>query len=335
MPVSFRLGAFYFLFFVTAGLMVAYVPPYRATRGLSASEIAWVLAAPQLARVLAPGAWGALADRTGALRAIVVFGCIANALCFALLPSMPGFVAMLALMGITSLAAAAALPLVEAITLSALAGEPGRYGPIRLWGSIGFMAAVMAGGGWLESHSVLFVPYAVLASALGTVVIAGLLPPARPRPQREVRALLGRTALAVLASGFCMAAAHGTLSPFSRCPCSASATAVRSSASSGCWGWPLKWRCSSFCRCSFAAICSRPCSWRAPRSASCASWPSAGWRIGFCSWLPRRFSMRRPSAPFTRQPLQRYSGFFLRTLKRVARPCSRAWLMAQAALSAR
>src|SRR3954469_4864111 len=214
MPVSFRLGAVYFLFFVTAGLMVAYVPPYLATRGLSVSEIAWVLAAPQLARVLAPGAWGALADRTGALRAIVVLGCIANALCFALLPAMPGFLAMVALMGITSLAAAAALPLVEAITLSALAGEPGRYGPIRLWGSIGFMAAVMAGGVWLRSHSVLFVPYAMLASALGTVVIAGLLPPARPRPQREVRALLGRTALAVLASGFCMAAAHGTLYAF-------------------------------------------------------------------------------------------------------------------------
>jgi len=214
MPVSFRLGAFYCLFFVTAGLMVAYVPPYLAARGLSASEIAWVLAAPQLARVLAPGAWGALADRTGALRAIVVFGCMANALCFALLPAMPGFVAMVALMGITSLAAAAALPLVEAITLAALAGEPGRYGPIRLWGSIGFMAAVMAGGVWLESHSVLAVPYAMFAFSLGTVAIAASLPPARPRAHATESAPLSRMALAVLGSGFCMAAAHGTLYAF-------------------------------------------------------------------------------------------------------------------------
>src|SRR4051812_41932738 len=191
MPVSFRLGAFYFLFFVTAGLVVAYVPPYLAARGLSASEIAWVLAAPQLARVLAPGAWGALADRTGALRAIVVFGCIANVLCFALLPAMPGFVPMVALMGITSLGAAAALPLVEAITLSALAGEPGRYGPIRLWGSIGFMAAVMAGGVWLDSHQDLIVPYAMLASAPGTVAIAGPLPQARKRTPSVVSAQIG------------------------------------------------------------------------------------------------------------------------------------------------
>jgi len=33
MPVSFRLGAFYFAFFVGAGLMVAYFPPYLAGRG--------------------------------------------------------------------------------------------------------------------------------------------------------------------------------------------------------------------------------------------------------------------------------------------------------------
>src|SRR5437763_5994414 len=198
MPVSYRLGAYYFLFFATAGLMVAYVPPYLAKRGLSASEVAWVLAAPQLARVLAPGAWGALADRTGALRAIVVFGCIANALCFALLPSMPGFVAMLALMGITSLAAAAALPLVEAITLTALAGEPGRYGPIRLWGSIGFMAAVMAGGVWLESRSVLRLPFAVVAFSLGTVALGALLPSQQARlAPSEMPAPLDRAALAL------------------------------------------------------------------------------------------------------------------------------------------
>jgi PPP family 3-phenylpropionic acid transporter len=214
MPVSYRLGAFYFMFFVIAGLMVAYLPPYLAARGLSASEIAWVLAAPQLARVLAPGAWGALAERTGALRTIIVLGCLANALCFALLPAMPGFIAMVALMAITSLAAAAALPLVEAVTLSALAGEPGRYGPIRLWGSIGFMAAVMAGGVWLESHSVLFIPYPLLAFALGTLAIAAGLPSAPRRPPSETGAPPGRTALALLGSGFCLAAAHGTLYAF-------------------------------------------------------------------------------------------------------------------------
>ena len=215
MPVSYRLGAYYFLFFATAGLVVAYLPPYLAARGLSASEIAWVLAAPQLARVLAPGAWGALADRTGARRTIVVLASAANAACFALLPVMPGFAAIVALTAITSLVATAALPLVEAITLHALAGQSGRYGPIRLWGSIGFMAAVMAGGVWLESRSVLRLPYALVLFSLGTVALGALLPSQEAPPRRsDMPAALDRAALALLASGFFMAAAHGTLYAF-------------------------------------------------------------------------------------------------------------------------
>src|SRR4030088_1121672 len=108
MPVSFRLGAFYFSFFVYAGLMVAYFPPYLAARGLGAAEIAWVLALPQLARIVAPAAWGWIADRTGAQRAIVVFACFANVACFALLPYLPDFVAILWLIGVTAILSAAA-----------------------------------------------------------------------------------------------------------------------------------------------------------------------------------------------------------------------------------
>jgi MFS transporter, PPP family, 3-phenylpropionic acid transporter len=215
MPVGYRLGAFYFLFFVTVGLTAAYLPPYLAARGLSASQIAWVLAAPQIARVLAPGAWGALADRTGAQRAIVVLACMASAASFALMSAMPGFAALVALMAVASLISAAALPLVEAMTLTSLAGEAGRYGPIRLWGSIGFMAAVMAGGVWLESHTVLAMPYAMLAFTLGTVMVALFLPSsASHRPAAKPSTPLRGTALALLASGFCMAAAHGTLYAF-------------------------------------------------------------------------------------------------------------------------
>src|SRR5438552_2589682 len=61
MRVSYSLGAFYFVFFVYAGLWVAYLPPYLSARGLGAAQIAWVLALPQLARIVAPAAWGALA----------------------------------------------------------------------------------------------------------------------------------------------------------------------------------------------------------------------------------------------------------------------------------
>ena len=41
-----------------------------------------------------------------------------------------------------------------AITLGSLAGQSGRYGPIRLWGSVAFLAVVLAGGWGLARDSV-------------------------------------------------------------------------------------------------------------------------------------------------------------------------------------
>jgi PPP family 3-phenylpropionic acid transporter len=215
MPVSFRLGAFYFASFAGEALLVAYFPPYLASRGLTPAEIAWVLALPQLARVAAPAAWGAIADRSGAQRAIVIAACVANVACYALLPAMNSFAAIAWLVAVTSLLSTAALPLVEAITLNALAGQAGRYGPIRLWGSIGFMAAVFGGGAWLDAHDVRFLPYALFVFAALTLgasfalpaTVAHVAPPA-------ARLRLSHSAAALLASALCMAAAHGTLYAF-------------------------------------------------------------------------------------------------------------------------
>jgi PPP family 3-phenylpropionic acid transporter len=128
---------------------------------------------------------------------------------------MPGFVAIAWLVGLTSIAAAAALPLVEAITLNTLAGRAGRYGPIRLWGSVGFIAAVLAGGGWLDTRLLGALPYAMFAFALATVAIACLLPTPRVRcPPVRANFRPRGAAAALLAAALCMAAAHGALYAF-------------------------------------------------------------------------------------------------------------------------
>jgi PPP family 3-phenylpropionic acid transporter len=215
MPVSLRLGLFYFVFFVWAGLMVAYFPPYLAARGLGATQIAWVLALPQLARIVAPTAWGWIADRSGGQRAIVVLSCATSAACFALLPRMPDFAAIAAVIAVSSIFSAAALPLVEAITLGALRGESGRYGPIRLWGSIGFIAAVLAGGAWLDFRSVQILPLAVVFFASSAAAVGWLLPRRAVHVSSTAAAPpLDRTAVVLLAAAFFMALAHGTLYTF-------------------------------------------------------------------------------------------------------------------------
>lgn len=210
--MTFRLSAFYFAFFAYGGASVAYFPLYLADRGLGPVEIAWVLALPPLARIFAPPAWGWLADRTGAHRAIVVFSCAVVASAFALLP----FTDRIGLLiGIMSVLSAGALPIVEAITLGSLAGQAGRYGPIRLWGSIGFIAVVLGGGVWLDFQPVSTLPAALVLLMLATLAVALALPRAGRSAQGQGEALrFSPAARALCAAGFCNALAHGALYAF-------------------------------------------------------------------------------------------------------------------------
>ncbi|MGQ0544959.1 MAG: MFS transporter [Betaproteobacteria bacterium] len=215
MLLSFRLAAFYFLFFAYSGVYVAWFPLYLAGRGLGAGEIAWVLAAPPLVRILAPAAWGWLADRTGAQRGIVAFACAANAAGVAALPFVEGLVPIVALMAATSVLSAAALPLVEAITFAQLGAQQGRYGPIRLWGSLGFIATVLGGGAWLEAQPVATLAAVLFACALAALAAALALPAgAAHAAARGAPFRLPAGAAPLFASGFSMAAAHGALYAF-------------------------------------------------------------------------------------------------------------------------
>jgi PPP family 3-phenylpropionic acid transporter len=210
--MALRLSAFYFAFFAHAGVYVAFFPLYLASRGLQAAEIAWVLALPALARTFAPPAWGWLADRTGAHRAVLVFSCAAIACAFALMPFSERVALLVAA---ASLFSAGALPIVEAITLGSLAGQPGRYGPIRLWGSISFMAVVLAGGVWLDYGPVSALPAAVVAFILVALVVALTLPSSgRHAAAQNAPLPLTPAVLALLAAGFCNAVAHGALYAF-------------------------------------------------------------------------------------------------------------------------
>lgn len=216
MPLPVRLSAFYFAHFFHGGGFVAYFPLYLAWRGFGAVEIAWILALPQVARTFAPAAWGWIADRSGARRGVVAFSCAAAAGGFLALPFVESFAGVALVIGLSSLLSAGGLPLVEAITLGALAGQPGRYGPIRLWGSVGFIAAVLVGGAWLDLQPVRLLPWALLVFALLALSAAFSLPAtaAQPHAARAARLRFTPAVSALLAAGFCMAAAHGTLYAF-------------------------------------------------------------------------------------------------------------------------
>jgi PPP family 3-phenylpropionic acid transporter len=220
MPPALGLSTYFGAYFLYVGAFVPYFALYLAARGFGAAEIALVMAMPQLARIVAPSFWGWLADRSGAARAIVVGSVAALLAGYALLGAVEGVLAVALVLLAMSLASAGALPLVEALTLSTIAGRPDRYGPIRLWGSVGFIAGVLGTGLWLDAHApqtLLPVLMVLLVLALG--VSLGLPPWRAPHAAEgqvaRLADVLRRVEVrAFFAACFCMAAAHGALYGF-------------------------------------------------------------------------------------------------------------------------
>jgi PPP family 3-phenylpropionic acid transporter len=215
MNVSARLGSFYFAYFTYVGALVPYFSLWLAAQGFGAAQIALVLAMPQIARVFAPALWAWLADHGGRQREIIVFGAFAVLAGFVALYAVKGVPGVALVMLAMSVLSAGSMPLVEAATLAATEGRAGSYGPIRLWGSVGFIAAVLAGGAWLDAAPVALLPWALLAFALIALAVAFSLPSCGARAHEGSAAWrLNASMLRLLACGFCMAAAHGTLYVF-------------------------------------------------------------------------------------------------------------------------
>ena len=215
-----RLSAYFCAYFLYAGAVVPYFALYLAARGYDAGQIAVVLAMPQLARVVAPAFWGWVADRTGAARAIVVLSAAAVLGGFALLAAFEGYAATVAVMLGMSLISAGALPIVEALTLGSLEGRTERYGPIRLWGSVGFIVGVLATGAWLDAQAPQSLLGVVIALAALTLAVSFAMPAGRVTgvpvtADPRLMAIAARPGvLAFFAACICMNVAHGTLYAF-------------------------------------------------------------------------------------------------------------------------
>jgi PPP family 3-phenylpropionic acid transporter len=224
MTIAARLAAYYFAFFAHAGAYVSYFALYLAGRGMTAGEIAFAVAMPQAARIAAPALWGWLADAWGARyggarRAIIVFSAFAMLAGFLALPFVDDPRAVALVLLAMSLLSAGASPLVEAITFSAIEGRPGQYGPIRLWGSIGFILAVLGSGAWLDRAGASALAGILVGLAAVTCAVALALPGAAAERAQHAGERLGAVVrrpevLAFFGACFLMNAAHGTLYVF-------------------------------------------------------------------------------------------------------------------------
>lgn len=214
-----RLSAYYFFYFAFVGAFSPYFTLYLQSISLSATDIALLMSLMQLMRVLAPNLWGWLAEKLGMRVAIVRLSALASLAGFAVFFMTTEFAGLFAAMALMAFFWSAALPLVEGLTFAHL-GEAGhRYGSIRVWGSVGFIVAVLALGHSLDHLPITAVLW-VTAAILGGIVLCAFMVPEAPRPpaQRETVSFgdtLRRPQVqALLGACFLMSAAHGALYVF-------------------------------------------------------------------------------------------------------------------------
>ena len=175
-----RLSGFYFFYFALLGGTAPFLALYFDHLGFSPARIGELIAIPMLMRCLAPNLWGWLGDHTGQRLLIVRFGALCTLVCFAGIFFSQSYAWLALIMATHAFFWHAVLPQFEVITLAHLREQAARYSQIRLWGSIGFIVAVVGLGLLFEWMSLDAYPAALLVIMAGIVASSLWVPNAQP-----------------------------------------------------------------------------------------------------------------------------------------------------------
>ena len=176
MSLNVRLAAFYFSYYGTVGAFMAYWPPYLLSRGFTATDMGIAYALTGLSRATIPLLWGWWADRRGERMQMIRFAALASLLIFAAIPLAEGVLPVMLLMLAYTLFWNALLPQFEVVALNHLRIGGGDYSRVRLWGSVGFVFAVLTVGPALDVMGVRWEPWLVAVLFAAMAALAWTVP---------------------------------------------------------------------------------------------------------------------------------------------------------------
>lgn len=179
-----RMALLYSVYFAFVGVMLPFFPVWLKDRGLSETQIGIILSLPMLVRIFTSGAVSAHADRMQerANVVIVLMSGTAFSLCLFLVNTQ--FWPILAIALLLALFSHPLQPVMDSITLLGVRRHGHDYGRIRLWGSVVFIIANLAGGAVLAQYGSGAVMWLIVACAFAGMAVS----PATPRlgPARRV-----------------------------------------------------------------------------------------------------------------------------------------------------
>ena len=148
-----RLAIFWFLYMVGLGIFFPYFSLYlKENLDLSGTQVGLVVAVMPLVGLFTQPLWGSLADRSGSRRLVLCLVAAGMAVGNLWLAFLDGFYTVL--LGTAGLAifSTVVLSMATAVSLGSVAHlGPHAFGHVRMWGTLGFLSAVVTFPRFLES----------------------------------------------------------------------------------------------------------------------------------------------------------------------------------------
>jgi PPP family 3-phenylpropionic acid transporter len=220
--VRWAFGSFFFLYFAYVGLVSPYASLFFLDRGFSVIEIAVLMSMLQVTRIVGPFSWGWLSDYLSDRIGIIRFCACLAAVTFLCIFFLQSYIAFFIWMFVLHTILSSLMPLGESATVHALFKDNSfdkRYGRLRLWGSIGFIAMVLIAGELFQREGIELYP---IVGAVVLIFLA-LVTFRLHEPKMERRKMVKGELLIVLfnpdvrwflLSGFFMVFAHAALYVF-------------------------------------------------------------------------------------------------------------------------
>jgi MFS transporter, PPP family, 3-phenylpropionic acid transporter len=172
-----RVAALYAAVFLFNGIALPFFPVWLAAKGLDPALMGLTLAIPMFARVLSVPLAAREADRRDAVRAWIVLAAWGNVAGNVLVGLSSGGVLIMASYALASFIYTPLLPLTDAYTLKGLAERGRAFGPVRLWGSVAFVAGNFLGGFFADAIPAVDLIWPIVGSVALIAIAASMLHP--------------------------------------------------------------------------------------------------------------------------------------------------------------
>ena len=173
---SARLGSLYGLYFAVVALSIGWFGPYFQSLGFSASEIGIAIGVLTGSKIIAPYLWGTLGDYLPNRLRVVQIGIIGSTLAAALLLLDVDFFGLCLVLALFGVFWNAIIAQFDTLTLEYLGNDHHLYSSIRVWGSIGFIAMMLASGWLFSDVEYGILPWLIIAGLLVSAAISMTLP---------------------------------------------------------------------------------------------------------------------------------------------------------------